>query len=60
MLHHGCIGCILLKECTKDVEKITSSDDLRAVFPDSDWGAVADEFDQVWLPLGRQCRCSSC
>ena len=41
------MGCMLLKECTKDVEKITSSDDLRAAFPDSDWGPVADEFDQI-------------
>ena len=41
------MGCMLLKECTKDVEKITSSNDLRAAFPDSDWGPVADEFDQI-------------
>ena len=41
------MGCMLLKECTKDVEKITSSDDLRAAFPDSDWGYVADEFDKI-------------
>ena len=27
------MGCMLLKECTKDIEKITSSDDLRAAFP---------------------------
>ena len=43
------MGCMLLKECTKDVEKITSSDDLRAAFPDSDWGAVADEFDRIMV-----------
>ena len=41
------MGCMLLKECTKDVEKITSSDDLRAAFPDSDWGYVANEFDKI-------------
>ena len=41
------MGCMLLKECTKDVEKITSSDDLRKAFPDSDWGYVADEFDKI-------------
>ena len=41
------MGCMLLKECTKDVEKITSSDDLRKAFPDSDWGHVADEFDKI-------------
>ena len=37
------------KECTKDVEKITSSDDLRKAFPDSDWGYIADEFDKIML-----------
>ena len=41
------MGCMLLKECTKDVEKITSSDDLRAAFPDSDWSHIADEFDRI-------------
>ena len=43
------MGCMLLKECTKDVEKITSSDDLRKAFPDSDWGYIADEFDKIML-----------
>ena len=43
------MGCMLLKECTDDVEKIYSSGDLRAAFPDSDWGPVADEFDKIML-----------
>ena len=43
------MGCMLLKECTKDVEKITSSADLREAFPDSDWEYVADEFDQIMI-----------
>ena len=41
------MGCMLLKECTKDVEKITSSADLRKAFPNSDWDYVADEFDKI-------------
>ena len=41
------MGCMLLKECTDGVKKITSSDDLRKAFPDSDWGYVADEFDKI-------------
>ena len=41
------MGCMLLKECTKDIEKITSSDDLRAAFPDSNWNPIADEFDRI-------------
>ena len=43
------MGCMLLKECTKDVERIYSSGDLRASFPDSDWNVVADEFDQIMV-----------
>ena len=43
------MGCMLLKECTKDVEKINSSIDLMNAFPDSDWGAVKDEFDQIMI-----------
>ena len=45
------MGCMLLQECTIDVEKITSSDDLRAACPDSDWDAVADEFDRIMVSL---------
>ena len=43
------MGCMLLKECTEDVEKIYSSGDLRAAFPDSNWDAVAEEFDQIMV-----------
>lgn len=43
------MGCMLLKECTKDVEKINSSIDLERAFPDSDWGAVKDEFDLIMI-----------
>ena len=43
------MGCMLLKECTDDVEKINSSLDLRAAFPDSDWNAVEDEFDMIMI-----------
>lgn len=47
------MGCMLLKECTKDVERIYSSGDLRAAFPDSDWDAVANEFDQIMVAFGQ-------
>ena len=43
------MGCMLLKECTKDVERIYSSGDLRAAFPDSDWDYVEDEFNKIML-----------
>ena len=47
------MGCMLLKECTKDIEKITSSDDLRAAFPDSNWNPIADEFDRIMKASNR-------
>ena len=47
------MGCMLLKECTKDVQKINSSRDLRAAFPDSDWDVVADEFDKIMLAFAQ-------
>ena len=43
------MGCMLLKECTKDVERIDSSIDLMNAFPDSDWDAVKDEFDMIMI-----------
>ena len=47
------MGCMLLKECTKDVEKIHSSGDLRAAFPDSDWDYVAEEFDRIMVAFSQ-------
>ncbi|ABA47188.1 gp219 [Synechococcus phage syn9] len=47
------MGCMLLKECTKGVERIYSSADLRAAFPNSDWDVVADEFDQIMDAFGQ-------
>ena len=38
------MGCMLLKECTKDVERINSSIDLQNAYPDADWDYVKDEF----------------
>ena len=43
------MGCMLLKECTKDVERINSSIDLERAFPDSDWNAVKEEFDLIMI-----------
>jgi hypothetical protein len=38
---------MLLKECTNGVEKIKSTEDLRAAFPDSDWDYISNEFDRI-------------
>ena len=43
------MGCMLLKECTKDIERINSSIDLEHAFPQSDWNAVKDEFDYIMI-----------
>ena len=43
------MGCMLLKEYTDGVERIYSSGDLRAAFPDSDWDYVSDEFDKIMV-----------
>ena len=47
------MGCMLLKECTNGVERIYSSGDLRAAFPDSDWDNVDDEFDEIMMAFGQ-------
>ena len=43
------MGCMLLKECTDDVERINSSIDLEHAFPQSDWNAVEEEFDMIMI-----------
>ena len=47
------MGCMLLKECTKDVERINSSIDLMNAFPQSDWDPVKDEFDQIMIAFNK-------
>ena len=47
------MGCMLLKECTDGVERIYSSGDLRAEYPDSDWDIVAEEFDNIMVAFGQ-------
>ena len=43
------MGCMLLKECTNDVERINSSIDLMNAYPDANWDYVKDEFDQIMI-----------
>ncbi len=47
------MGCMLLQECTDDVEKIDSSKDLRAAFPNSDWSPVAAEFNKIMVSFSK-------
>ena len=47
------MGCMLLKECTDDVERIYSSIDLEHAFPQSNWDAVKEEFDQIMIAFNK-------
>jgi hypothetical protein len=41
------MGCMLLQECTDDVQKIKTIEDIRDVYPDSNYDPVATEFDSI-------------
>lgn len=47
------LGCMLTRECTKDVRRVKSIDDIRKEFPDSDFDFVADEFDSMLVSLNK-------
>jgi len=47
------LGCMILRECTDDVVKITSIDDLKLVYPDANYTYVEDEFNQLIAELDR-------
>ena len=41
------MGCMLLRECTDNVKRITSIQDIKDRYPYSDYGSVADEFNDI-------------
>ena len=41
------MGCMLLRECTNDVQKIESIQDIRDVYPDSNYDPIASEFNSI-------------
>ena len=47
------MGCMLLRECTKDVQELTSIQDLKDYYPDSDFSAVDSEFDSMLRTLNK-------
>ena len=47
------LGCMLTRECTKDVRRVKSIDDIRKEFPDTDFDLVADEFDSMLVSLDK-------
>jgi hypothetical protein len=47
------LGCMITRECTKDVRRIKSIDDIRKEFPNSDFDIIADEFDSMLVSLDK-------
>ena len=47
------MGCMLLQECTEDVEKVFSINDIAYLHPDTDFNIVADEFNSMLVALGQ-------
>ena len=45
------LGCMMLRECTENVRRIKSIDDIRKEFPNSDFDIVADEFNSMLVSL---------
>ena len=42
---YDAMGCMLLQECTKDVERVTNLQDFAVYHPDTDYSVIADEFN---------------
>ena len=47
------MGCMLLRECTKDVQRVKNITTIADTYPDSDFDVVADEFDRMLVALDR-------
>jgi len=47
------MGCMILRECTKDVRRIKSIDDIRKEFPNSNFDLVAEEFNSMLVSLDK-------
>ena len=45
------MGCMLLQECTEDVKKVFSINDIAYLHPDTDFNIVADEFHSMLVAL---------
>ena len=47
------LGCMITRECTENVRRIKSIDDIRKEFPNSDFDIIADEFDSMLVSLDK-------
>ena len=45
------MGCMLLRECTKDVQRVKDISTIVNAYPDSDYSIIADEFDRMLTAL---------
>ena len=47
------MGCMLLRECTKDVQQVFNITDIANAHPDSDYGIIVEEFHDMLASLNR-------
>ena len=47
------MGCMILRECTKDVQRVESIATIANVYPNSDYNIIADEFSRMLIALDR-------
>jgi len=47
------MGCMILRECTDNVRRITSFKDIQNNYPNSDYSAIAVEFDSMLVSLDK-------
>ena len=45
------LGCMILRECTKDVQRVESIATITDAHPDSDYDIIADEFKRMIVAL---------
>ena len=45
------MGCMILQECTDNVRQVNNIKDIKDNYPDSDYSAVAVEFDKMLVSL---------
>ena len=49
----GSMGCMLLQECTDNVRRIRSIEDIKSAYPDSIYSAIGHEINQMLLSLDK-------
>jgi hypothetical protein len=47
------MGCMILRECTENVQRIRSISDIQDNYPSSDYSYIAEEFDSMLLSLDK-------